>query len=50
MRKGIIKFDRPDKIPDNLWKSVRPMTAKTFGIGENVKPVKIEAEKIGVAE
>jgi CRISPR-associated protein Cas5d len=50
MRKGVIQFDRPDKIPDNLRKSVRQMTAKTFGIGENVKSIEIEVEEMGVTE
>ncbi|HBC89784.1 MAG TPA: type I-C CRISPR-associated protein Cas5 [Lentisphaeria bacterium] len=50
MRKGIIQFERPDKCPENLRKLVRPMTAKSFGEGKNVKSVLIEAEEIGVAE
>lgn len=50
MRNGIIKFDRPDVIPDKLRKFVRPMTAKAFGIGKNIKSVKTEVKEMGVAE
>jgi CRISPR-associated protein Cas5d len=50
MQNGVIKFDRPDECPKELKKHVRPMTAKTFGRDENVKPVEMEAEELGVIE
>ena len=50
MRKGIIQFVRPDECPENLCKIVRTMTAKSFGIDENVRPVTLEAEELGVTE
>ena len=49
MKNGRIDFPRPDS-SEILKKSVRPMTAKTFGLEENVKPVEIEADDLGVIE
>ena len=49
MKNGRIDFPRPDS-SEILKKSVRRMTAKTFGLEENVKPVEIEADDLGVIE
>lgn len=45
MRKGIIRFDRPESIPVEQRKLVRPMTAKSFGLNENVKPDHLEMQE-----
>lgn len=50
MRKGVIQFERPEDIPETLIKVVRPMSGKTFGLDENVKPVHLDAEEWGVTE
>ena len=50
LKKGILKFDRPDECPDNLRKIVRSMTPKSFGIDENVKSVDSELVELGVSE
>jgi len=50
MRKGVIRFVRPDESPENLLKFVRPMMSKSFGISENVKKVELEVEELGVIE
>ena len=50
MKSGIIEFIRPDLCPDGLKKHVRPMVAKSFGLGANVESVEFEAERLGVAE
>ena len=41
MRRGVIEFPRPDQCP--FVKVVRPMTAKTFGTGKNLRNVQEEA-------
>jgi CRISPR-associated protein Cas5d len=48
MRNGVISFDPPDCCPENLKKTVRPMTAKVFGLGDNVKSVSAEVLEMGV--
>lgn len=50
MKNGIIKFIRPEECPEELRKRVRPMRAKIFGKNNQVKPVEIEAEELGVTE
>lgn len=50
MRNGVIHFERPDAIPESLRKLIRPMTAKTFGVNDNVKPVELEAQELGVVK
>jgi len=50
MKNGVIEFTRPDNCPEDLKKHVRPMLAKYFGIDENIKPVEMEAEELGVTE
>ncbi len=45
MRKGIIRFDRPENIPSEHRKHVRSMTAKSFGLNENVKPDHLEMQE-----
>jgi CRISPR-associated protein Cas5d len=49
MKNGRIDFPRPDS-NEILRKFVRPMTAKPFGLGENIKPVEIETAELGVVE
>lgn len=48
MKKGVIVFDRPDKCPPELREVVRPMTAKVFGLKNNVKNAETEAAELGV--
>lgn len=50
MRKGVITFEHPDSTEKILRKFVRPMTAKLFGVGVNVKSVETEALEMGVKE
>ena len=50
LRNGRIRFERPESIPQEQRKFVRPMTPKTFGINQNVKPNQKEAEEMGVTE
>lgn len=50
LRRGVVRFDRPDAIPEQLRKLVRPMTAKSFGVDENVKSVELEAQEWEVVE
>jgi len=45
---GVLKFPRPDECDSSLRKFVRPMTAKSFGIGDNVKAVDFEVVEMGV--
>ncbi|MBN1983695.1 MAG: type I-C CRISPR-associated protein Cas5 [Chitinivibrionales bacterium] len=47
MKNGYIDFARPDS-KEIVKKFVRQMSAKIFGMNENVKPVEIEAETLGV--
>lgn len=46
MKKGIIEFDHPEKCP--VRKFVRPMTAKTFGEGLNLKEVETEYKELNI--
>lgn len=50
LKKGVLKFDRPDECPETLRKVVRLMTAKSFGIDANVKSVNSEQAELGVVE
>lgn len=50
MKNGIIEFIRPEECPKELRKHVRPMTAKVFGKSNQVKPVEIESQELGVTE
>lgn len=49
MKNGRIDFPRPDA-SEILRKVIRPLTAKIFGLGRNVKPVETEANELGVTE
>jgi CRISPR-associated protein Cas5d len=44
MKKGIIEFDLPEKCP--VRKFVRPMHAKTFGEGQNLKNIETEYKEL----
>ncbi len=50
MRKGVIRFERPDECAENLRKLIRPMLGKSFGQGENVRPVGVEAVEWGLEQ
>jgi len=45
MKKGVIEFSRTDD-PSNIIKEVRPMKAKRFGEGTNLKEVEIEYNEL----
>jgi CRISPR-associated protein Cas5d len=42
MRKGILEFPKPQQC--DIKRFVRKMTAKEFGLGENILPVEQEGE------
>ena len=50
MRKGIIRFLHPKQCTEELKKHVRSMTAKSFGLNINVKPVDDESIEVEVIE
>jgi len=49
MKNGRIDFLHPDS-SEILRKFIRPMAAKAFGLEQNLKPVEIEADELGVIE
>lgn len=44
LKKGILEFPRPEDC--NISRHVRPMTAKQFGLSENLKPVELEESEL----